>query len=108
MEKDKIEWIPVNLEGLITAVSETAWASEVKAISSDNLYTTHVEDGGETKKVVKDEWASTFWQLHHAYSELASSYIKPIEDAVTEKRDQDQGSVGAGTEGQDTEVRTGD
>lgn len=85
MDCTKKEYSLIDVDGLSTSLAEEDWKQETKNTTEEDLYDMVVDDCGEIRKVVKDFWASEFFNLKEAYLHLITYYKKP-EDGISKER----------------------
>lgn len=83
---DRIKYyVPIDYEGLATALAEEAWEEEVKAkgLTRDDLYGPIVTYSKHTplQEQIRPEWAHTFFALRDGYLRLINMY-KIIPDEI--------------------------
>ena len=84
MDCIKKEYFEIDVDGLSTVLAEDAWKQETKNTIDDDLYDTIVDNCGEIRKVVKDFWASEFFNLKEVYLHLITYYKKPEDGTIKE------------------------
>lgn len=83
MTEEQYEVVEIN--GLIRAICDTAWATDVRGLPTSDVYNMTVQEDGEVVKEVNEYWSSRYMSLHSAYSEMVQSYIKKDNNGTDEK-----------------------